>query len=180
MRLARLATLLMLPVLLGAGVAEPPGYRLGDYSAPVPDTLTGGRVVDAAGLAAAMAAGAIVIDVLVAPRRPAAQPASQPWLPTLRPEVPGSLWWPEVGRGVIGVTTDKWFRDRLAMATGGDRDRPLAFYCKAACWMSWNAAKRAIGYGYRQVLWYAGGPEAWAAAGYPLRPGSPEVVPVDP
>ena len=72
------------------------------------------------------------------------------------------------------------FRDRLASATGGDRDRAVAFYCKAACWMSWNAAKRAVEYGYRHVLWFPGGTEAWAEAGYRLRQGTPEAVPVGP
>ena len=180
MRLPHIAALLMLPILLGAGVAEPGGFRMDDYNAPVPDTLTGARVVDAAGLAEALAAGAIVIDVLPAPRRPARQPADQPWLPVPRMEVPGSLWWPDVGRGAINPAVDVWFRDRLASATGGDRDRSVAFYCKAACWMSWNAAKRAVEYGYRHVLWFPGGTEAWAEAGYRLRQGTPEAVPVGP
>ncbi len=56
----------------------------------------------------------------------------------------------------------------------------LAFYCKADCWMSWNAAKRAVSYGYRQVLWFPGGPDAWAANGNKLQPGTPEAVPLSP
>jgi hypothetical protein len=36
--------------------------------------------------------------------------------------------------------------------TGGNEGKSVAFYCKADCWMSWNAAKRAISYGYRDVL----------------------------
>jgi PQQ-dependent catabolism-associated CXXCW motif protein len=180
MRLRHAAALLVLPVLLGAAVPEPEGFRMDDYAAPVPDTLTGAQVVDAAGLAAAMAAGAVAIDVLPAPRRPPGQPASTLWLPVPRMEVPGSLWWPEVGRGAISPALDTWFADRLATVTRGDRNKPLAFYCKAACWMSWNAAKRAVGYGYRQVLWFTGGPESWVAAGYKLQPGTPEPVPLDP
>jgi len=184
MRTLRLALLLALPVLLGAGVPEasfapePGGFRMDDYNAPVPETLAGARVVDAAGVAEAMTAGAIVIDVLPAQRRPAAQPAGQPWLPLPRMEIPGSLWWPEVGRGGISAALDAWFQQRLTAVTGGDRDRAVVFYCKAACWMSWNAAKRAVGYGYRRVLWFPGGTEAWAEAGSTMQKGTPEAVPV--
>lgn len=151
-----------------------------NYNAPVPDTLAGAQVVDAESLASAMADGAIVIDVMPAPHRPPALPADRPWLPVPRMEVPGSLWWPEIGRGAISPALDVWFRGRLATVTGGDPGKALAFYCKPNCWMSWNAAKRAIGYGYRKVLWFPGGAEAWAEAGYPLHPGTPEAPPLDP
>lgn len=172
--------LLALPILLAAaGVPEPDGFRMDDYNAPVPDTLAGALVVDAAGLAAAMANGAIAIDVLPAPRRPAGQRADQPWLPEARMNVPGSLWWPEVGRGAINPALDRWFQDRLNTVTKGDPDRMVAFYCKASCCMSWNAARRAIGYGYHHILWFPGGAEAWAAAGYERQRGTPEAVPVD-
>ncbi len=40
------------------------------------------------------------------------------------------------------------------------------------CWVSYNAALRAINAGYTNVLWYRGGIEAWKAAGLPtLAPG---------
>ena len=42
------------------------------------------------------------------------------------------------------------------------------------------AAKRAISYGYRNVLWFAGGAEAWEAAGFKLQPATPEEVPLGP
>ncbi len=177
MQLSRLAALLAVPLLLAAGVPEPASYRMDDYNAPVPETLDGARVVDAQGFAAALAAGAIAIDVMVAQRRPPSMPADRPWLPLPRMNVPGSLWWPEVGRGAISPALDAWFRARLTTVTGGDTGKAVAFYCKPDCWMSWNAAKRAVSYGYRQVLWFPGGAEAWAAAGRELKPGTPEPVP---
>lgn len=173
----RLQLLFALPLLVGAGVAEPDGYRMDDYAAPVPDRLAGARVVDATGLAAAIRDGAVVIDVFPAPRRPPTQPPSQPWLPPPRLEVPGSLWWPDVGRGAISARLAAWFRDRLATVTGGNLGRPVAFYCRSACWMSWNAAKRAVSLGYTNVLWFADGPEAWSAFGGTLQRGTPETVP---
>ena len=43
----------------------------------------------------------------------------------------------------------------------------MVFYCLADCWMSWNAAKRAAAWGWRQVLWYRDGMDGWEAAGLP-------------
>ena len=180
MRLAPFAMLVILPLLAAATVPEPEGFHLDNYNAPVPEMLTGARTVDAGALAAAMAEGAIAIDVLAAPRRPPSLPQDRPWLPVPRMHVPGSLWWPEVGRGAISPALDDWFRARLAAVTGGDERKSIAFYCKADCWMSWNAAKRAIGYGYRDVLWFPGGVDAWEAAGYQLQPATPEAVPLGP
>jgi PQQ-dependent catabolism-associated CXXCW motif protein len=39
-------------------------------------------------------------------------------------------------------------------------------YCHERCWLSWNAAKRAIRYGYRNVYWFPDGIEGWRAAGF--------------
>ncbi len=52
--------------------------------------------------------------------------------------------------------------------TGGNKNVPLVFYCQNTyCWMSYNAALRAIKMGFTQVLWYRGGIEAWQKAGLP-------------
>ena len=177
-RLTRFAVLLIMPALVAA--AAPEGFRLDNYNAPVPATLQGARTIDAPALAAAMAEGAIAIDVMPAPRRPPSMPQDRPWLPVQRMHVPESLWWPDVGRGVISPALDRWFRARLAAVTGEDKGKAIAFYCKADCWMSWNAAKRAISYGYRNVLWFPGGAEAWADAGYQLQPATAEDVPLGP
>ena len=47
------------------------------------------------------------------------------------------------------------------------------FYCLANCWMSWNAARRAIALGYRNVAWYPDGTDGWAAQHLPLEPRIP-------
>ena len=179
MRLALFALLFAVPLLAAAGVPEPDGFRMDNYNAAVPETVAGGQAVDAQALAAAMANGAIAIDVMPAARRPPTLAADRPWMPPPRMDVPGSLWWPEVGRGAISPALDAWFRARLAAVTGGQTGKAIAFYCKADCWMSWNAAKRAIGYGYKKVLWFPSGAEGWAAAGLPLHAGTPETVPAD-
>ena len=119
MRLALFALLLAAPLLAAAGAAEPDGFRMDNYNAPVPETVAGGQAVDAQALAAAMANGAIAIDVMPAARRPPTLAADRPWMPPPRMDVPGSLWWPEVGRGAISPALDAWFRARLAAVTGG-------------------------------------------------------------
>src|SRR5690606_24704522 len=59
----------------------------------------------------------------------------------------------------------------LQQATDGNRETPLVFYClNTHCWMSYNAALRAIELKYTNVLWYRGGIEAWQRAGLPVQP----------
>ena len=54
----------------------------------------------------------------------------------------------------------------LAKLTGGDKNRPVVFYCDANCWMSWNAAKRAlVELGYTSVYWYPEGVQGWQKVG---------------
>ena len=50
----------------------------------------------------------------------------------------------------------------LMQATQGRKNIPLVFYCQSPhCWMSYNAALRAINAGFSNVLWYRGGVESW-------------------
>jgi len=39
--------------------------------------------------------------------------------------------------------------------------------------MSWNAAKRAIEWGYRLIVWFPDGTDAWRAAGLALEEAEP-------
>jgi PQQ-dependent catabolism-associated CXXCW motif protein len=157
-----------------ATVPEPPGYRLDDYRAPTPATIVGGTAVSTADLRVLLKTGnPILIDVLPNPRRPDNLPAGTLWLPKVRKNIPGSVWLPEVGRGALNADVESYFRSNLARLTGGARDRRLVFYCLATCWMSWNAAKRAISYGYQAVYWYRDGTDGWSAAGLPTEKSEP-------
>lgn len=161
-----------------AGVPAPPGYRMGDYRAPTPDMVPGGTVIHTDALKARLNHGGVaLIDVLPAPRRPAGMRPGTPWMPEPHRDLPGSVWLPDVGWGAIGPALEAWFRDRLARATDGDKDRAVVFYCRRECWMSWNAAKRAASYGYRDVLWYPEGVDGWKEAGLALREATPEAPP---
>lgn len=172
--------ILLLAVLLQVGATpehapEPQGYWLGPIHGPVPATISGGTVIDTDALAALQQSGrAVLVDVAEAPRRPAGLPPGSPWVPLPHRDIPGSIWIPNAGLGVLPAPLDRFFRSRLAELTGHDDKRAVVIYCHPRCWMSWNAAKRAISYGYRHVLWYPDGIEAWEAAGRATMPARPE------
>lgn len=147
---------------------EPQGYRLGDYRGPTPLTVAGRDGLDVAGARRLWEAGAIFVDVLPALRRPETLPSGSLWAPRPRKAIPGSVWLPDFGRGALDEEREAWFRARLTELSGGDPARPIVFYCLAECWMSWNATKRALEWGFRNAFWYREGPEEWAAAGLPL------------
>ena len=161
-------------MLLGAAVPEPDGYRLDHYRAPVPDTITGGAVVHVAELPQLIATQhPILIDVLPAPEPPKEDRPGLPRMPVPHRDIPGSVWLPEVGRGAISPQTESWFRDRLQQATHGNIQMPVVFYCLSQCWMSWNATRRAISYGYTHAIWFPEGADGWEAAGHEMATAIP-------
>ncbi len=168
------AGLLLVALLAGrvaaaAPAPEPPGLWTGEERGAVPATLSGGRVVDTTALAALLAQGGVVaVDVSVAQRRPEGLPSSAVWLPLVHRDIAGSVWIPDAGQAALAPATEAWVRGRLEVLTGGDAGRPLVFYCHPECWRSWNAAKRAVGWGYRAVAWYPQGTEGWSEAGHAL------------
>jgi PQQ-dependent catabolism-associated CXXCW motif protein len=50
-------------------------------------------------------------------------------------------------------------------------------YCLADCWMSWNAAKRALADGYANVAWYPDGTDGWERANLPTEETQPQPRP---
>ena len=164
-----LLLLLFCPLLaLGDKVQEPAGFWTGPINSAVPQTLSGGTVIHAPELAKLLDedASIVVIDVSNRPKRPEGMAADAPWLPLPQEVIPGSHWLPGAGMGAIDAEIDKFFREHLARATNGDMEHPVVIYCHEHCWLSWNAAKRAIGYGYRKVYWFPEGVEGWRAAGF--------------
>jgi PQQ-dependent catabolism-associated CXXCW motif protein len=145
---------------------EPPDYWTGPIQGPVPKTLAGGTVIHTDDLKALLTqSGVVLIEVSNAPRRPENLAPGAPWLPLPHAVIPGSLWVPGAGMGEIRPDIETAFRDLLTHATGNDSDRPVVIYCHERCWLSWNAAKRAVRFGYRRVHWYPEGIEGWRAAG---------------
>jgi PQQ-dependent catabolism-associated CXXCW motif protein len=160
-----------------AAPVEPEGFWNGPVNDPVPHTIKGGKVIHTHALVALLKdKDAVVIDVSNAPRRPENLPASTTWLPLPHRAIPGAIWIPGAGLGEPPPPLDKYFRERLAKATGNDSGRPVVLYCHQRCWLSWNGAKRAIQYGYRNVYWFPDGIEGWRKAKLPTAVVQPEAT----
>ncbi len=156
-------------------VEEPAAYREDEYRAPVPATLAGATVVSTAEAHALWeSGGAAFIDVLPRPPKPAKLPEGTVWNEKPRISIERAIWLPNTGYGKLADPTLAYFRNGLEKATGGDQTKPLLFFCLPDCWMSWNAAKRALELGYGKVYWYPEGSEGWAAAGHPTVQLQPE------
>jgi PQQ-dependent catabolism-associated CXXCW motif protein len=172
------AVLLIVAAHAQTDVAEPESYRTDNYRSSVPATLSGARVLSTQEAEAIWRAksGAFV-DVLPRPPKPKSLPPGTVWRDTPRHDIPGSIWLPDTGYGLLAAATEDYFKRGLTRASGGDHSRLLVFYCLADCWMSWNAAKRALSYGYTDVAWYPEGTDGWAFAGLPLVEIQPEPRP---
>jgi PQQ-dependent catabolism-associated CXXCW motif protein len=146
-------------------VAEPTGYWSGEINSPVPASIHGGKVIHVQALTKLVLAGnAVIIDVSSKPQRPE-NLSEDAWMPPPHRAIPGALWIPGVGGPDLNPALDKFFRERLAAETNNDFSRPVVIYCHERCWLSWNAAKRAISYGYMNVSWFPEGIEGWRATG---------------
>ncbi|MEO1495216.1 MAG: PQQ-dependent catabolism-associated CXXCW motif protein [Pseudomonadota bacterium] len=173
MRAPGLCAVAVLFALAGWGGAaqateEPSGYRMDHYRGPVPGTLTGATVVnDAAAHALWQEGKTAFIDVLPRPPKPKGLPEDTIWREKPHRSIPGAIWLPNVGYGAIHTDTHAYFKAGLSEATGGDPAHPVLFFCLAECWMSWNAAKRALEYGYSHVFWYPDGTDGWTFEDWP-------------
>jgi PQQ-dependent catabolism-associated CXXCW motif protein len=179
--LARLAGVFIAVLLVAfahaGSISEPAGYRLEKFRAPVPATLQGARVVSTGEAEAIWRAGGTpFIDVLPRPPKPDL-PEGTVWREPPHSDISGSVWLADVGYGSLSPETEAWYREKLKELTEGDKARPLLIYCRSDCWMSWNAAKRAVAWGYSGVIWYPGGIEEWEKAGLPLEERKPEPRP---
>ena len=178
--LAALWLALAAPALAAPALAapeEPDGYRQEAYRAPTPATLKGAAVLTTADAHALWAdTRAVFIDVLPQAPRPKNLPADVVWRDPPRLDIPGSLWLPDTGYGALNPAMEGYFRNGLTRARG-DGERPLVFYCQRDCWMSWNAAKRALALGFNPVAWFPDGVDGWREAGFPLEERRPEPRP---
>lgn len=151
------------------GVPPPKGLHTGPMHGATPASVPGGRLVTTAQLVQALRGPAsgrpLVFDVLGGPER----------LPGAQNAVPAHQ------AGSFDDHTQREFGRYLQQVTQGRMDVPLVFYCASTqCWMSYNAAVRAIAMGHQQVLWYRGGLEAWKQAGQPVETARPGPQPGSP
>jgi len=129
------------------------------FHGPTPNKIPGGQVITTKGLLPLLqqpGMPVLVFDVLGSGQ---ALPRAMPLAWAAQP-------------GSFNDPTQQQLAQALQQASQGRTDLPMVFYCGGPqCWMSYNAALRAIRLGYRNVLWYRGGVEAWQRAGQPLETG---------
>jgi PQQ-dependent catabolism-associated CXXCW motif protein len=95
------------------------------------------------------------------------------WRDKPRRTIPGAVWLPDTGYGALAPAMEAWLRVSLERITGGDRAKLVVMFCLRDCWMSWNAAKRALALGYTNVAWYPDGTDGWADEDLPLEDAQP-------
>ena len=150
-------------------VEEPPGYRMDDYDAPVPETVAGAYVVDDDAAHALWLTGRVIFfDVMPDIPRPASLPKDVLWQGRKRYSAQGAIWLPYAGFGTLSAENQARFQNDLERHTGGDKSAPMLFLCRADCWMSWNASKRAAAMGYSRVFWYPQGSTGWTFWDWPV------------
>jgi PQQ-dependent catabolism-associated CXXCW motif protein len=177
--IAVLAVVALIPAALAQVlVPEPEGYRTEDYRALVPDTLAGARVITTSEAEAIWRAkSGVFIDVLPRAPKPANLPDGTVWRDRPRQNIPGSIWLPDTGYGQLAEVMESYLRQGVERASGGNRAALIVVYCQAECWMSWNAAKRIVSYGYSSVAWFPDGTDGWERANLPTEESQPEPRP---
>jgi PQQ-dependent catabolism-associated CXXCW motif protein len=179
LRTAASAITLALVALIPAAATEAPppepaSFRLDDYHAPTPLTVSGRPAIATAEARRLWETqGAVFIDVLAAPRRPDTLPEGSLWLPKPHEDIPGSIWLPDSGLGALNGAFEDWLRRKLADIVRERAGATIVFYCKADCWMSWNATRRALAWGYSDVGWFRDGLDGWREAGLPVAAATP-------
>lgn len=153
---------------------SPEGYRIDRYRSPTPAVAQGAQTIDTQALQQLLGQTPppVLIDVY---RRPWVQGQFIDNEP--HANLPGSLWLANTGDGNLDPAWRDYFVHYLRKATAGRADRPLVFYCRSDCWLSWNAVKRAASMGYKYLYWYRDGLDAWEAANLPLQAARPEPFP---
>lgn len=171
LRLIPAALIALMPPAAGAeGVFDAAtGLRIAAYRAPVPDSVPGGRVVEAAAVEAMAADGALLIDAMAAPGHSVSPDGT--WI-IAEPHrtIPGAHWLPEIGRGRPDRQISTGLRASLEDCP---KARPIVLFCKTDCWMSWNAVQHIAALGHRDIGWYPGGVDDWADGGRSLQPVDP-------
>jgi len=138
------------------GIAPTNRLRQPPYHGPTPLQIPGAQLVNTRELQAMLAGpgSPILVDVL----------SGEGHL-----TLAGAAWISGAGRGANFLDpVQSMLAPLLAQLAGGDKTRAMVFFCASAqCWLSYNAALRAVVAGYSRVYWYRGGIDAWIAAGLP-------------
>lgn len=153
------------------------GYRNAAFRAPVdrdPAPATAMAMADARRLAP----GAVLfVDVLPAEGAHRDSASGRWTLAVPHATIPGALWFPETGRAPPDPLLWQALLSRVMAFRQAHPAAPIVLFCRADCWMSWNAARRLALAGVPSVRWLAEGIEGWHDAGGALVPATPVAVP---
>lgn len=157
--------------LLASELFNDEGYRLTRYRSPTPISHEQAITLEPVQLQELLQQEphAALIDVY-----------GNPWLRghfTLQEKhfnLPNSLWLANCGTGELTADWEAYCKTWLKQISGGDPEFPLVFYCRADCWLGWNAAKRAADWGYGRLYWLRDGIEGWQQAGFELVAAQPQ------
>ena len=122
------------------------------YHAYTPTSIPSARVIKTLELKALLESNSslLVVDVLDS---------------KTRKSVPGAYWMPGAGDGQFFAAEKNRFSTALEKLSGGEKTRPIVFLClNSECWLSYNASLHALESGYKDVIWYRGGTDAWRGA----------------
>lgn len=150
------------------------GYRIDRYRSPTPETLDGVQTLDTRALQQLLAErpDTALIDVF---RRPWVHGQFSNEEPHLN--IPGSVWLANTGEGELTEPWLSYFVQALLQVSHGDKTHPIVVYCKADCWLSWNASRRAVALGYQRLYWYRDGIDGWQTADLPTQLATPKALP---
>jgi len=127
------------------------------YHAPTPMSIPGARVISTMALQQLLRENkdVVVVDVLDS---------------KTRKSIPGAVWLSGAGSADFYVAEKERFAAVMNKLTGGDKARPVVFLCiSSECWLSYNASLHALDAGYKDVIWYRGGTNAWRGANLSLK-----------
>ena len=135
----------------GQSRVVPPATQLRTvgYHGPTPTRIPGGKVVTTGELKAMLdqSQRPYLIDVLGG---------------GVHRTIAGAFWMLGSGDGEMSKDEEARFAKAIGAFAGGDKNRAMVFYCvDSECWLSYNAALRAIALGYTNVMWYRGGIASW-------------------
>jgi PQQ-dependent catabolism-associated CXXCW motif protein len=143
------------------GVPPTKALRTTGYHSPTPVHIPGGRVVTTGELRGLVEQDPrpYLIDVLGG---------------GVHTTIAGAFWMLGAGAGDMSKEEEARFAKAIAAFAGGDRNRPMVFFCvDSECWLSYNAALRAIHLGYTNVMWYRGGIASWRIGQNPMAQSDP-------
>ena len=166
------------PSVTDAALFDAQGYRTARYRSPIrTDPVADATITLDAALGREPGKDALFIDVMPV-EAGERDPASGVWqLSAPHLTIPGDVWYHETGRAPVDQALWRALEAKIAEARRSAPGQPVILFCRADCWMSWNAARRLAAQGYANIHWFAAGTDGWHAAGRELVGAIPVTTP---